>query len=113
MLEVRVKSHADEDPNDVGHINTISLVHQTDDIIVLYADLITECKEVTAFGGSSDVGIIAIWLGWDEIQVKLPDEFGPVAIVVETSSYELDICFIAWRLVEAMNNSNDVLWERP
>lgn len=110
-MKINVKQHPEV--GKVGHIEDIGLVHQTNDVIVLYVNLRTKNKTVSAYGGASDSGVQSVWIGGDEIQMELPGEFERNLIFSESARYAIHICIYRFQLVEEMCSAGVHLWEAP
>jgi len=110
-MQVNVKHH------DLGagrHVESIGLLHQSKDVIILLIDLKTKYKNIGAYGGATDEGVQSVWVGDDEIQMKLPFGFEHNQMFAEVSRYTIHLCIYRYGLLEEYSDSsyNDVvLWE--
>lgn len=73
-MNITVKKHADLDPKDVGHVESVSLFYEGSNVIIFEVQLHTKYKGVEAFMDSDD-GERSFWVGMDEVTVKLPYSF--------------------------------------
>jgi hypothetical protein len=113
MVRVTVKQHNFSFTKS-GHVNTVQLLYQGEDVILLEVDLKTKNKTIDAYGGATDENCQSIWIGGDEIQITLPDGFGHTTIFAETSRYTIHVCIFKYELAEKMVDSkyeDVVLWE--
>lgn len=104
-IEVTVKSHSDR-----RHIEDVSVLFHTDDVVILHVNLRTKYKEADAFGGATDPGVQSVWFDNDEIQIKgLPEKNITVS---STSRYEAFITIFRQLLVDEMcDNEGSILWQ--
>jgi hypothetical protein len=105
---IQVKSHGS---SNVGHIEFISLVYQSDDVILFDIDLKTKYKDVSGYGGATDKVSQSLWIGMDEVQIILPKGFGRHVIYAEASRYTVHVCIGRSGLWDKMVESGAILWE--
>lgn len=113
-MKIRVKQH--KELGDTGFIDHVGLVYQNDDVIILNIDLNRKgkYKEVSAYGGATDEDYQSIWIGFDEIQMSLPERFSHNQIFASTSRYTLSVCIYRFELLERFSDSSYdevILWE--
>jgi hypothetical protein len=111
MIKVNVKQHSFAK---TGHVNAVQLLYHGDDVILLEIDLHTKYKTVSEYGGATDSNCQSIWIGGDEVQITLPEEFGHNIVFTETSRYTIHVCIYKYELAEKMVDAkyeDVVLWE--
>jgi len=113
MIKINVKRHPER--GNSGHVESVNLLTMTDDVIILHVNMSTKNKGVDAYGGATDEGFQSVWIGMDEIQMKLPERFKHNNIFSEPGRYETYICIFRFELLEKMSvpNSSAPLWESP
>ena len=89
----------------VGHIEAVNLLYQGEDVILLHVNLHTKNKGVDAYGGATDEDVQSVWVGFDEIQLTLPEEFRHNIITAEGSRYEIFITIFKYKLLEDMTDA--------
>jgi hypothetical protein len=97
------------------HIEDICLLCRDENVIVLHVNMRTKNKPVSAYGGATDEGVQSIWIGFNEIQLSLPEDFKDNCVASECSRYTIYITIFKHKLLEDMCQSgskDDVcLWE--
>ena len=114
-ISINVKHHEHLGKR-TNHIESINLVHHTDDVILLEINLRTKRKEISAYGGATDSGCQSFWIGFNEVQLTLPEGFKDNIIFAEASRYTIFVCIYRRELIEKMIDTNYddvVLWECP
>jgi len=114
-LKIRIQKHnfSDEQGSN-DHVESISLVHEDADALILHINLKTKHKRCSDGGGHE--GCHSLWLGNDEVQLHLPERFDRYAIFTDAARYTIFVCIFNSTLLDGMADKehNDVvLWDRP
>jgi|GEM_PF-4151054 len=105
MIQVNVKQH---DPNEAQPIESISLVYENENVLVLHVDLREKYRELSGFGGATSEGVQSFWIGMTEVQMKLPKSFTDPLTFAETSRYSIYVCVFRSATLE-----ETLLWSAP
>ena len=86
-----------------AHIESVSVVKETPEIVLIDINLRTKNKSVDAYGGSSDPDAFSVWVGYEEVQFSgLPDP--PAGKFwhgfAETSRYTAMLCLYCCEISE-------------
>lgn len=103
-ISLKVISHAD----DANHIESIHLVHQTSDVIILLVNLKTKYKEVSCWGPGD-----SMWIGMDEVQFTLPPGFERCHMFASTSRYTTFVGIFRHDLLEQIDLDQNLLFDNP
>ncbi len=103
MIKATVKQHCAL--GNAGHVEAVNLLYHGEDVILLHVSLRTKSKGVDAYGGATDEDVQSIWVGFDEIQLTLPEDFRHSITVSEVSRYELFIAIFKYKLLEDMTDA--------
>jgi len=68
MIKVRVKQH--KDLGATGLVESVNLVLETADVVILHVSMHRKYQGVSAYGGATDEGCQSVWVHFDEIQIE-------------------------------------------
>ena len=107
-FSLEVVSHPDIAPDNVNHIESIHLVHQTDDVIILLVNLKTKYKEVSCWGPGD-----SMWFGMDEVKFTLPPGFEHCHMFASTSRYTTFVGIFRAKLLDSLDEDCNLLFDNP
>lgn len=105
MVRIEVTSNSD---HNIRHIESIHLLYESSDTVLLHVDLRTKHKDAGCF--YFEDGHQSVWVGNDEIRVFLPESFQDAVMFAETARYTMYICIATRKLVD---DRGELLWKKP